>query len=189
MDYIARMTITQPLLSTGPTCPLLDATVVLLIRLAKSVYKYATDDVLGIRLKEYVTLSNLRDGARAQSELCAAMHMDANNCVLLLNDLEAAGRVERKRDPADRRRHIVRDDAGGPEGARPGGTRDGGPRGRGPRRAHAGRARGTTGPARPRPGGRAGYGVRRGREQCALEADLGGSLALVPWWKCGVGSV
>ena len=42
-----------------------------------------------------------------QSELCATMHMDANNCVLLLNDLEAAGRVERKRDPADRRRHIV----------------------------------------------------------------------------------
>ena len=83
-----------------------DATVVLLIRLAKSVYKYATDDVLGIRLKEYVTLSNLRDGARAQSELCATMHMDANNCVLLLNDLEAAGRVERKRDPADRRRHL-----------------------------------------------------------------------------------
>ena len=84
-----------------------DATVVLLIRLAKSVYKYATDDVLGIRLKEYVTLSHLRDGARAQSELCAAMHMDANNCVLLLNDLEDAEFVERKRDPADRRRHIV----------------------------------------------------------------------------------
>ena len=63
--------------------------------------------MLGIRLKEYVTLSNLRDGARAQSELCATMHMDANNCVLLLNDLEDAGRVERRRDPADRRRHIV----------------------------------------------------------------------------------
>ena len=35
------------------------------------------------------------------------MHLDPNNCVLLLNDLEAAGHVERKRDSADRRRHIV----------------------------------------------------------------------------------
>ena len=84
-----------------------DATVVLLIRLAKSVYKYATDDVLGIRLKEYVTLSNLREGARAQSELCATMHMDANNCVLLLNELEDAGWTQRTRDPGDRRRHVV----------------------------------------------------------------------------------
>ncbi len=36
-----------------------------------------------------------------------SMNLDPNNCVLLLNDLEAAGHVERKRDPADRRRHIV----------------------------------------------------------------------------------
>jgi DNA-binding MarR family transcriptional regulator len=81
--------------------------IVLLIRLTKTVYKSATEDVLGIRLKEYVTLANLREGARAQSDLCAAMHLDPNNCVLLLNDLEAAGHVARKRDPSDRRRHIV----------------------------------------------------------------------------------
>jgi len=87
--------------------PPYDGTIVLLIRLSKAVYRRATDEVLGIRLKEYVTLFNLRDGARAQSELCATMHLDPNNCVLLLNDLEAAGHVERKRDPADRRRHIV----------------------------------------------------------------------------------
>ena len=35
------------------------------------------------------------------------MHLDPNNCVLMLNDLEDAGHVERRRDPADRRRHIV----------------------------------------------------------------------------------
>jgi DNA-binding MarR family transcriptional regulator len=35
------------------------------------------------------------------------MHLDPNNCVLLLNDMEAAGHVRRTRDPADRRRHIV----------------------------------------------------------------------------------
>ena len=30
-----------------------------------------------------------------------------NNCVLMLNHLEDHGWVERRRDPADRRRHIV----------------------------------------------------------------------------------
>jgi DNA-binding MarR family transcriptional regulator len=84
-----------------------ESSIVLLIRLSKAVYRHATEDVLGMRLKEYVTLSNLRDGARAQSELCAAMHLDPNNCVLLLNDLEELGYIERRRDPADRRRHIV----------------------------------------------------------------------------------
>ena len=33
--------------------------------------------------------------------------LDANNCVLLLNDIEAAGWAERRRDPDDRRRHVV----------------------------------------------------------------------------------
>ncbi|HEX6022336.1 MAG TPA: MarR family transcriptional regulator [Solirubrobacter sp.] len=84
-----------------------ESTLVLLIRLSKAVHRSATDEVLGVRLKDYVTLALLRNGARAQAELCAAVGMDPNNCVLLLNHLEAAGHVERKRDPADRRRHIV----------------------------------------------------------------------------------
>jgi len=33
--------------------------------------------------------------------------VDPNNCVLLLNDLDDRGYVERQRDPKDRRRHIV----------------------------------------------------------------------------------
>ena len=79
----------------------------LLIRLTRRIYRRATEDVLGMRLKAYLLLSNLRDGALSQSDLCASMHLDPNNCVLMLNDLEAAGHVERRRDPADRRRHIV----------------------------------------------------------------------------------
>jgi DNA-binding MarR family transcriptional regulator len=35
------------------------------------------------------------------------MWLDPNNCVLLLNELEAAGYAERRRDPDDRRRHLV----------------------------------------------------------------------------------
>lgn len=81
--------------------------IVLLTRLSRVVYRRATEDVLGMRLKAYVTLSNLRDGPLAQQDLCASMHLDPNNCVLMLNDLEAAGHVERRRDPVDRRRHIV----------------------------------------------------------------------------------
>jgi DNA-binding MarR family transcriptional regulator len=33
--------------------------------------------------------------------------MDANNVVLLLNELEDRGNIARRRDPADRRRHRV----------------------------------------------------------------------------------
>jgi DNA-binding MarR family transcriptional regulator len=81
--------------------------IVSLVRLTKLVYKQATDEVLGMKLKAYVTLSNLRDGELPQQDLCVAMHMDPNNCVLMLNHLEELGYLERRRDPADRRRHIV----------------------------------------------------------------------------------
>ena len=87
--------------------------IVLLTRLSRLVYKRATEDVLGMRLKAYVTLSNLREGPRGQQDLCVAMHLDPNNCVLMLNDLEDAGHVERRRDPVDRRRHIVEMTPGG----------------------------------------------------------------------------
>jgi DNA-binding MarR family transcriptional regulator len=91
-------------MSTSPS----PGSIVLLTRLSRLVYKRATEDVLGMRLKAYVTLSNLREGQRSQQDLCIAMHLDPNNCVLMLNDLESEGYVERRRDPADRRRHIVK---------------------------------------------------------------------------------
>jgi DNA-binding MarR family transcriptional regulator len=81
---------------------------VLLTRLSRLVYRSATEEILGMRLKGYATLSSLRvPGAMSQQDLCISMHLDPNNCVLLLNDMEAAGHVRRTRDPADRRRHIV----------------------------------------------------------------------------------
>jgi DNA-binding MarR family transcriptional regulator len=43
-----------------------------------------------------------------QQELADAFCMDANNVVLLLNELEQHGYVTRLRDPHDRRRHVVR---------------------------------------------------------------------------------
>jgi DNA-binding MarR family transcriptional regulator len=81
---------------------------VLLTQLAKVIYRRSSEELLGMRLRQFVTLTLLRDGGTLpQQELCETMHLDANNVVLLLNDLEGAGHVRRLRDPLDRRRHIV----------------------------------------------------------------------------------
>jgi DNA-binding MarR family transcriptional regulator len=81
---------------------------VLLTRLNRLVYRYATEEALGMRLKQFAVLSVLREqGSMPQQALGEQMHVDPNNLVLLLNDAEASGWVERRRDPADRRRHIV----------------------------------------------------------------------------------
>jgi DNA-binding MarR family transcriptional regulator len=81
---------------------------VLLTRLARVVHRRSTERLLGMRVKQYGTLCFVRDGGGVlQSDLAEALYMDANNLVLLLNDLEAHGWIERRRDPQDRRRHIV----------------------------------------------------------------------------------
>jgi MarR family transcriptional regulator, temperature-dependent positive regulator of motility len=81
---------------------------VLLSRLSRSIHRAAKEDKLGMTFKQYATLASLRvPGSVSQQDLCISMHLDANNCVLLLNDLESSGYVRRTRDPADRRRHIV----------------------------------------------------------------------------------
>jgi DNA-binding MarR family transcriptional regulator len=81
---------------------------VLLTRLSRLVYRRATEDVLGMRLKQFVALNYLHHmPGVGQRQLGDLLMLDANNCVLLLNDIEAAGWAERRRDPDDRRRHIV----------------------------------------------------------------------------------
>lgn len=80
---------------------------VLLTRLSRTIHRAAKEETLGMTFKQYATLASLRVGVVSQQDLCMAMHLDPNNCVLLLNDLESAGYVRRLRDPADRRRHIV----------------------------------------------------------------------------------
>jgi DNA-binding MarR family transcriptional regulator len=83
------------------------STIVLLSRLAKAVVRVADEEKLGMKYKAYAGLTLLRDAAQTQKDMCLAMHLDQNNCVLLLNDMEAVGHVRRVRDPDDRRRHIV----------------------------------------------------------------------------------
>jgi DNA-binding MarR family transcriptional regulator len=94
--------------TSGPT--------VVLTRLLWTTFRRLSPEVLGMKLKEYFALSQLRDeGRMTQASLCGAINVDANYMVLMLNDLESAGYVERRRDPADRRRHIVELTDGGRE--------------------------------------------------------------------------
>jgi DNA-binding MarR family transcriptional regulator len=80
----------------------------LLTRLSRDVYRRATEDVIGIRLKQFIALDYLREqGGTTQSQLGETLHLDKNNCVILLNDLEEDDYVARRRDPSDRRRHLV----------------------------------------------------------------------------------
>jgi DNA-binding MarR family transcriptional regulator len=81
---------------------------VLLTRLAKQVYRRTNEEQLGMQLRHLVALTFLRDHqACPQQELGDAFCMDANNVVLLLNELEDLGYATRQRDPLDRRRHVV----------------------------------------------------------------------------------
>jgi MarR family transcriptional regulator, temperature-dependent positive regulator of motility len=81
---------------------------VLLTRLAKQVYRRSSEELLGMHLRLLMALSYVRDhDGTPQQELAEALCMDANNVVLLLNELEDHGYVERRRDPGDRRRHLV----------------------------------------------------------------------------------
>ncbi|HVA52771.1 MAG TPA: MarR family winged helix-turn-helix transcriptional regulator [Acidimicrobiales bacterium] len=86
--------------STGP--------ILLLTQLSRLVSRRSTPELLGQTLKELATLSFLRDFPETtQQSLSDGLCIDANYCVLLLNDLEANELIERRRDPSDRRRHIV----------------------------------------------------------------------------------
>ncbi len=80
----------------------------LLTRLAKQVYRRSTEELLGMHMRHLMALSYVRDhDGGPQQELAEALCMDANNVVLLLNELEDLGFVARRRDTADRRRHVV----------------------------------------------------------------------------------
>jgi DNA-binding MarR family transcriptional regulator len=81
---------------------------VLLTRLAKQVYRRSNEQLLGMHLRLLIALSYLRDhDGCPQQELAEVLCMDANNVVLLLNELEDMGHIARVRDPLDRRRHLV----------------------------------------------------------------------------------
>jgi DNA-binding MarR family transcriptional regulator len=86
----------------------------LLTQVHKALNRRTGEDLLGMRFKPYMTLGWIRDHPGAtQQELESALFMDANSVVLILNELEAAQFSVRRRDPNDRRRHIVEITAAG----------------------------------------------------------------------------
>ena len=62
----------------------------------------------GLRPRELLTLQHLQErGPSAQQTLAELAGIDATNIVTVLNSLEDAGLVDRRRDRADRRRAII----------------------------------------------------------------------------------
>jgi len=96
------------IVNTRTTAPPTTGTIVLLTRLARAVFLRSSIELVGMNLKNMVVLAYLHDHPGvSQQVMTEDLSMDSNTGVLVLNDLEDLEFVERRRDPADRRRHIV----------------------------------------------------------------------------------
>ncbi|HWF16567.1 MAG TPA: MarR family transcriptional regulator [Acidimicrobiales bacterium] len=83
-------------------------TIVLLTRLSRAVFLRSSVELVGMNLRNMVTLAYLRDHPGvSQQTMAEDLSMDSNTGVLVLNDLEDLEYAERRRDRADRRRHLV----------------------------------------------------------------------------------
>src|SRR3954451_15984929 len=82
----------------------------LMIKLGRITLHRFTEalEPFGIRPRHVAALIELRDrGELPQQSLCGQLHLDPTNLVAILNDLERKGSATRRRDPVDRRRHLV----------------------------------------------------------------------------------
>ena len=82
----------------------------LMIKLGRITMHRFTEalEPFGIRPRHVAALIELRDsGQLTQQSLCGQLHLDPTNLVAILNELEDRGYANRRRDPADRRRHLV----------------------------------------------------------------------------------
>jgi DNA-binding MarR family transcriptional regulator len=82
----------------------------LLVHLARRMQTEADAELetFGLRARHVIALTLLRDlGEQNQSDLAATLGLDPTNVVALLNELESADLIERRRSTQDRRRHTV----------------------------------------------------------------------------------
>jgi DNA-binding MarR family transcriptional regulator len=82
----------------------------LMIKLGRITMHRFTEalEPFGIRPRHVAALIELRDrGEVTQQSLCGQLHLDPTNLVAILNELERRGFATRRRDPEDRRRHLV----------------------------------------------------------------------------------
>jgi DNA-binding MarR family transcriptional regulator len=96
----------------GPRFPdeLVSSSLFLLKRLGMSAKEgsLAGYEELGLHPYHHAILAVLDEGSReTQGAIADALGYDKGQLVGLLDELEAAGLVERQRDPNDRRRHVV----------------------------------------------------------------------------------
>jgi DNA-binding MarR family transcriptional regulator len=90
---------------------LVESTSFLLKRLGGEVKNRVDDgfEAVGASPYHFTLLAVLDEGAReTQATIADALGYDPSYLVGLLDELEQRNLIERKRDPADRRRHIVR---------------------------------------------------------------------------------
>jgi len=96
---------------SGEDTPFESLTGYLLIEVGKRATAAANSAVapLGLRLRHIRVLAAFADGAgtSSQQEASRVLGLDPNVVVDLIDDLERLGLAERKRNPADRRRHVL----------------------------------------------------------------------------------
>src|SRR6266516_3988154 len=110
------MTVTSPQTTPSPTVPQLPEELVasatfLLKRLGYAAKERTMEayESTGLHPYHYAILLVLGEGSReTQGAIADALGYDRGQLVGLLDELEERGLVERRRDPNDRRRHLVR---------------------------------------------------------------------------------
>src|SRR5580704_11625778 len=97
--------------SVGESQPKADKQTLPLLEYLARVGRRAVDATLepgGLRTRHLIALRLLSEfGPAGQQGLADSLSLDPTNVVGLLNELEERELVTRRRDPADRRRHIV----------------------------------------------------------------------------------
>jgi DNA-binding MarR family transcriptional regulator len=101
-----------PVVKPGVKAPfeLICSTTFLLKRLGMLAKERSMDayEAIGANPYHYSVLAVLEEGARdTQAKIADALGYDRSWLVGLLDELEEQGLIERKRDPDDRRRHLV----------------------------------------------------------------------------------
>jgi len=93
----------------APVETALSSTGVVFVQLGRTARRWFGAALAPLELKppQVGALHQLRSGPMSQQALGDALDMDASNLVAILNDLEDKGLITRRRDPDDRRRHIV----------------------------------------------------------------------------------
>lgn len=95
----------------APPKELLSSTSFLLKRVGWTIKEraFAAFEPTGLSPYHHAVLSVLAEGAReTQGTIADALGYDRSHLVGVLDELEQQGLVERRRDPSDRRRHVVR---------------------------------------------------------------------------------